>query len=290
MRGKAVGKCGRESAAGKGCRKGAAGRAAEEYGIGAGPAAGVSRPLFARYPSRYARGVSGACCGSGARNCRAVRFFRAFYYLWRHERVEIRQDEDCRGLRHPDCGLRPLGRLCLPGGGAFFDLRRQLCAAALQAQRRGTDPLPPLPGGELRPADDCRVQVLRGALQARAAHRARVYRLAARPDRRAGFPAEDAPGQHRPPLGRQGAAHDEPAALDSFGGHGQPAGEEHPRDDRSGGQRGQRRAHRGQRLCEPGAAGHGYRGRAATQTQLFPAFRRFVQPAERGFGHRDFPP
>ena len=68
------------------------------------------------------------------------------------------------------------------------------------------------------PADDRRLQVLRGAVQTRIAHRARLYRLVARPDRGAGFAADDASGQHHAAAGRQGAADDEPAADDPFGG------------------------------------------------------------------------
>ena len=152
----------------------------------------------------------------------------------------MRQNQDFRGICDPDRGLRPFGRLCLPDGGAFFDSRRQLFPASYQTQRRGTDALSPLSGRELRSADDRRIPVLRVPLQTRAAHRARPDRLAAGADRCGGFAADDASGQHRASSVRQGAADDEPAADDPFGRHVQPAGQEYPRADRSGGQRGAR--------------------------------------------------
>ena len=235
-----------------------------------------------RRPARAAR-----ACGCEIRGCR---YFPGFYYLWGYERVEIRQNQDRRGLCHPDCGMRPFGRVCLPGGGAFFDLRRQLFAAAYQAQCRGANPLPPLPGRKLRAADDRRIQVLRGALQTRIAHRARLYRLVARPDRGAGFAADDASGQHREAAGRQGAADDEPAADDPFGGYGQPAGQEYPRADRPGGQCGQRGGSARQRVGAYGGAGYAVRGGAAAQAQFLPPFRRPVQSSQRGFEHRDLSP
>ena len=122
----------------------------------------------------------------------------------------------------------------------FSTPRRQLFPAPYQTQRRGTDALPSLSGRELRSADDRRIPVLRVPLQTRAAHRARPDRLAAGADRCGGFAADDASGQHRASSGRQGAADDEPAADDPFGRHVQPAGQEYPRADRSGGQRGAR--------------------------------------------------
>ena len=81
-------------------------------------------------------------------------------------------------------------------------------------------------------------------------------RLAPGADRRRGFVADDASGQHHAADRRQGAPHGEPAPFDPRRGHGGPAGQEHPQSDRSpGGRRGrydpvpQHRAGRTRRPC-----------------------------------------
>lgn len=91
-------------------------------------------------------------------------------------------------------------------------------------------------------------------------------------------------------LGDQGAADDEPAADDPFGGYGQPAGQEYPRADRPGGQCGQRGGSARQRVGAYGGAGYAVRGGAAAQAQFLPPFRRPVQSSQRGFEHRDLSP
>ena len=207
--------------------------------------------------------------------------FRAFSYIWACEGVEIRQNEDRGGLSPADCGLYSLGGLRLPGGGPFLGARPQLRSAAYQAQRRQPDPLPPLPGRKLRAADDRRIRLLRGALQTGTAYRAGLDRLAPGADRRRGFVADDASGQHHAADRRQGAPHGEPAPFDPRRGHGGPAGQEHPQSDRSpGGRRG-----RYDPVPQHRAAGHD--GRAARQTPLFPAAGRSVQSPGGRFEPRD---
>ena len=204
-----------------------------------------------------------------------------------HAGVEVRQNENRRGISAAGrCGAA-CGGVCLPRNGPRLGPRRYLHAAARQTQHGGRNALPPLSGRKLRPADDCRLQLLRRPLPQRNSHRTPLPRFAAQPLVRRRFAAAAPARQHRTAAERQGAPHGGAAPLDTLGRNRQPARRQHRTAPRAA-----RHARRRRLDARPAARAErhrrGHRRHTPSQAPLPPPHRRHLQPPEGGLDARHF--